>query len=89
MNLGMTELIIILVIVLVIFGPSKLPGLGKAMGETIRGFKKGMTDSIAEPAEKSAPMPPERTAQIATDSTHSTAGAEEAAKQSVNQKEKA
>lgn len=89
MNLGMTELIIILVIVLVIFGPSKLPGLGKAMGETIRGFKKGMTDSMSEPAEKSAPVPPERTAQIATQATAGSAETSEASTQTVNQKEKA
>lgn len=55
MNLGMTELIIVLVIVLVIFGPSKLPGLGKALGETVRGFKKGMNDSL----EKNAELPHE------------------------------
>lgn len=47
----MTELIIILVIVLVIFGPSKLPGLGKALGETVRGFKKGMNESLEKNAE--------------------------------------
>jgi sec-independent protein translocase protein TatA len=35
---------IILVIVLVIFGPSKLPGLGKGLGEAIRGFKKGLNE---------------------------------------------
>ncbi len=45
MNMGMTELILILAIVIVIFGPSKLPGLGKAFGETIRGFKKGFKES--------------------------------------------
>lgn len=33
------ELILILLIVLVIFGPSKLPGLGKAVGRTIREFR--------------------------------------------------
>ncbi len=51
MNLGMTELIIILVIVLVIFGPSKLPGLGKALGETVRGFKKGINETMEKTAE--------------------------------------
>ena len=44
MGLGTTELIVLLVIALVIFGPSRLPGLGKSMGEAIRGFKKGMED---------------------------------------------
>lgn len=34
--------IIILVIVLVFMGPSRLPNLGKSLGEAIRGFKKGL-----------------------------------------------
>lgn len=39
-NLGLPELIIILVIALVIFGPSKLPSLGASMGKAINEFKK-------------------------------------------------
>lgn len=34
---------VVLVIVLVIFGPGRLPGLGKSLGEAIRGFKKGLS----------------------------------------------
>lgn len=45
--------IIVLVIVLIIFGPGKLPGLGKSIGETIRGFKNAMN----EPEEKKADIP--------------------------------
>lgn len=52
MNLGATELILILVVVLILFGPSKLPGLGKSIGEAIRGFKKGMhEDHNEKPAQ--------------------------------------
>lgn len=40
-NLGPTELIVILFIVLIIFGPRKLPEIGKAFGEMISGFRKG------------------------------------------------
>ncbi len=36
------HLLIILVICLLIFGPSKLPGLGKGLGEAFRGFKEGI-----------------------------------------------
>ena len=39
-GLGASELIIILVIVLVLFGGSKLPEIGKGIGEAIRNFKK-------------------------------------------------
>ena len=39
------HLMIILVIALLIFGPSKLPGLGKGLGEAFRGFKDGIKGS--------------------------------------------
>ena len=42
-NIGPMELIIVLVIVLVIFGPKKLPGLGRSLGTSMREFK----DSIS------------------------------------------
>lgn len=37
-----TELLVILAIILVLFGASKLPALGKGLGEGIRNFKKGL-----------------------------------------------
>lgn len=37
---GMGELVIILLIVLVVFGANKLPGIGEALGRSIRNFKK-------------------------------------------------
>ncbi|BCR04138.1 Sec-independent protein translocase protein TatA [Desulfuromonas versatilis] len=43
-GLGTTELIIILVLVLVIFGAGKLPEIGGALGKGIRSFKKGISD---------------------------------------------
>ena len=42
MGLGPWHLMAIVIIVLVFFGPSRLPSLGKSMGEAIRGFKKGI-----------------------------------------------
>ncbi len=50
-GLGMPEMIVVLVIALVVFGPSKLPSLGKSLGEAIRGFKKGIAE---EPADEKA-----------------------------------
>ena len=41
-SLGPSELIIILLIVLVIFGASRLPRLGRGLGEGIRNFKEGL-----------------------------------------------
>lgn len=47
---GATELIIILLIVLVLFGPKQLPKLSKMFGKSIKGFKEGMQeDADAEP----------------------------------------
>lgn len=43
-GLGMQELIIILIIVMVLFGASRLPELGKGIGQAIRNFKKGMSE---------------------------------------------
>lgn len=42
-GMGMPEIVIILVIVLLLFGPSRLPGLGKGIGEAIGGFKKALS----------------------------------------------
>ena len=47
-KIGATELIIILVIVLIIFGPKHLPQLSKSLGKTISNFKKGMEDETDE-----------------------------------------
>ena len=49
MNLGMTEILLILGIALLLFGPSKLPALGKSMGEAIRGFKGALNTSDEKP----------------------------------------
>jgi sec-independent protein translocase protein TatA len=45
-GLGPTELIIILVILLVLFGGSRLPSLAKGLGESVRSFKKGIAEDV-------------------------------------------
>ena len=45
---GPQELILILLIVLVLFGASKLPQLGKGLGQGIRNFKQGLGDGDGE-----------------------------------------
>lgn len=46
------HLLLILAIALLIFGPSKLPGLGKGLGEAFRGFKEGIKGSGSSESEK-------------------------------------
>ena len=50
-NLGFSEMLLIAIAILIFFGPSKLPELGKALGKGIQEFKKAsreITDSIKE-----------------------------------------
>lgn len=49
-GLGLQELLVILVIALVIFGPSKLPQIGSGLGKAIRDFKKGVSSDDGEDA---------------------------------------
>jgi sec-independent protein translocase protein TatA len=49
---GMGELIVILLIVLVVFGANKLPGIGDALGRSIKNFKKASAvDDESEPTK--------------------------------------
>lgn len=50
MRLGLPELLVILVIIILIFGAGRLAGLGKGLGQAIRGFKDemGPTDKEEE-----------------------------------------
>jgi len=47
-NLGGSELLIILLIVLLLFGATRLPKLGKGLGQSIRGFKKGLNEDAPD-----------------------------------------
>lgn len=54
-NLGMPELLVILVIVVLLFGTRKLPELGKGVGSAIRNFKQSMRESEREELEPGRP----------------------------------
>ena len=56
-NIGPGELILILVIVLVLFGGSKLPDLAKSLGKSMQEFKKGVTANPDEDRKSSPPAP--------------------------------
>lgn len=51
MRLGMGEILLILAVVLLMFGPKKLPQLGEALGKGIRSFRKATTEREEEPVE--------------------------------------
>lgn len=51
-NIGPTTIILIVIVALLLFGPNKLPELGRALGRTLREFKSGAKDIMndEEPA---------------------------------------
>lgn len=57
-NIGWAELIIILVIVLVIFGPKRLPEVGRSLGKGIREFRKSTTELQEQLTEEKQEPPP-------------------------------
>jgi sec-independent protein translocase protein TatA len=79
--IGPWEIGIVLVIVLLIFGPRKLPELGSSLGKSIRGFRKGMKDGGEEPDETVAEASEATTSEapVSKSETTSTTAATEAA----------
>lgn len=66
-RIGVTELLVILLIVLVIFGPKQLPKLSQTLGQTLKSFKQGMADD--EPVQagtQTAAAAPEQASAQAT-----------------------
>ncbi|NBW98298.1 twin-arginine translocase TatA/TatE family subunit [bacterium] len=53
-NLGFTEILVLGAIVLLIFGPKRLPELAKGLGKGIREFKKALSQPDEESSEKQA-----------------------------------
>ena len=87
-NIGPLEIILVLIIALVVFGPKRLPQLGRQLGSGMREFKESVTgekkhdDDDAEPAELPAAPPtqtvtPEETARAAGIPGDAPAGADE------------
>jgi sec-independent protein translocase protein TatA len=64
-GLGIWELVIILVVILIIFGPGKLPEVGKALGKSLRSFKdaqrdieKDIVNAVTDEPERKKEIPP-------------------------------
>jgi TatA/E family protein of Tat protein translocase len=56
-GLGLQELLVILVIALIVFGPAKLPQIGSGLGKAIRDFRKGLSGAETEEPGKEEPAP--------------------------------
>jgi len=64
-GIGMTELLVILVVALIVFGPTRLPELARSLGRAMGEFRRASTDlrqtfneSIQDPKPPPAPVPP-------------------------------
>jgi sec-independent protein translocase protein TatA len=72
-NIGPAEIIILLVIVLLIFGPKRLPDLGRSLGRGMREFKDSVTGKHEDkqleekPVEQAAPVAPPTPVATTTD----------------------
>lgn len=54
------QILIVLLIVLFIFGPKRIPGLGKSLGEAIRDFRKGLKNEEKEIKTAETEKPPKK-----------------------------
>ena len=60
MNIGFTEILLILLVVVLVFGTSKLRSMGGDLGAAVRNFKSAMKDGEAEASKKDDPAPPKQ-----------------------------
>jgi sec-independent protein translocase protein TatA len=51
-NLGPTELIVIVLVIFLLFGATRLPQLAKALGQSKKAFREGLDEADREPARK-------------------------------------
>ena len=80
-RIGFPELAIILVIALIVFGPGKLPSLGKSVGETIKEFKKASSELMHE--NKTEVKAEETKAEVNTEEAKAEVKTEENKKEEV------
>ena len=81
---SLTHLLLLGLIVLIFFGPSRLPQLGQSLGKAIRGFKQGLTELDAE----AKALPPEKTTELPIEQLKQADAKVDAKVQEALQKEK-
>lgn len=67
-GMGMPELMVILLVVLVLFGPKNLPKLGKTLGETVKNVREGMEEDDTPKAAQAAPVQDPKVSEASSDS---------------------
>lgn len=67
LGMGVPELLVILIIALIIFGPKNLPKLGSALGKTVKNVREGMEDEEPKQVEAAADEPAKDVSVAATD----------------------
>ncbi len=63
-NIGPMEIGIVLLIALLVFGPKKLPSLGRSLGQGLNEFRSGLSSSEAKETDEEPEAKPAATAQI-------------------------
>jgi sec-independent protein translocase protein TatA len=63
-NIGVSGLVLILAIALIVFGPSKLPQLGRAFGDTLREFRNSTRNIIEEDEQVDKAIAPKDTTKL-------------------------
>jgi sec-independent protein translocase protein TatA len=76
LGLGPMELVIILVILVLLFGATRLADIGSGLGKGIKEFRKNVQDEDKEPEQPAAPAPPAQQNQATAGATSSNGGTE-------------
>ncbi len=74
-NIGLPEIIIILVIVLLVFGPRRLPEMAKGIGQSVREFRKGIRDMKDEVTGDDEDKKPGKASNVSTATSEPETGA--------------
>jgi len=66
-GIGITGIILLVIVALLLFGPNKLPELGRAFGRTLREFRKGASELIDDGEDRKRSLSAESAAKSASD----------------------
>ena len=90
-GLGVPEMLVILFIAVLIFGPKNLPKLGSALGKTVRNIREGMEESDEEehPVKPTNPMPADATSTVSQQATAKTQTEQQGSDSSTDEKKTA